>query len=591
MHLSLNIKSVSATAITVLALVCTDAAQAEVKAVRIVSGLARPVFVTAPPGDADRIFIVEQKSGSTGRVRIFKNDTLLPTPFLTVSGLTTANEQGLLGLAFHPDYANNRKFYVYYTTTGGGPAGQSVVEEYQASVADPDVADPATARTILHFDQPQDNHNAGWIGFGPNDGYLYIATGDGGGGGDDDAGHTAGIGNGQDITENWLGKILRIDVDGDDFVEADRNYAVPADNPFADAPDGSPVTGDDEIWAYGLRNPYRCSFDRANGDLLIADVGQSAWEEVNYQPAGAPGGENYGWRLKEATHCFNPSSNCDPGGLTEPIYEYGHNSNTNNAFSCGNPPVLPLGCSITGGYVYRGVIPSLAGRYFFADYCSDRIVSFEIVGGAAVNCLDHTVEFDPGGGLDLDSISSFGEDDAGELYICDLQDGEVFKIVEDADGDGVSDSVDNCPATPNPDQANNEGDADGDACDDDDDNDTVLDGDDNCPFDSNLDQADNDADGVGDACDLCPDTSVTLPVDADGCPLPIPGDADGDLDVDQEDFGTFQECLSGSGVEQDDPGCVSAKLDGDQDVDQDDFDIFAACMTGADVQGHPNCAP
>ncbi|MDM8007602.1 MAG: PQQ-dependent sugar dehydrogenase [Phycisphaerae bacterium] len=481
---------------------------AAVRTIRIASGLSRPVFVTSPPGDAQRQFVLEQH---VGRIRIIKDGTLLPTAFLTVAGVTMGNEQGLLGLAFHPQYASNRRFYIYYTTTGGGPAGQSIVAEYQASAADPDLADAGSARVILHFDQPQSNHNAGWIGFGPNDGYLYIASGDGGGTGDDDAGHTVGTGNGQDTTDNWLGKILRIDVNGDDFpADSLRNYAIPAANPFAGVP------GDDEIWAYGLRNPWRCAFDRANGDFYIADVGQGAWEEVNYQPAASTGGQNYGWRLKEGFHCFNPSTNCDPGGLTDPVHEYSHTQ----------------GCSITGGIVYRGSIPEIQGVYFFADHCSDQIWSFRIVGGAVTELTERTAEMVPGGSLSILSISSFGEDADSEMYICDLDGGEVFKVVSDADGDGVPD-----------------------------------------------------------LSDLCPNTIEGVTVDANGCPPLVPGDIDRDGDVDADDLDLFALCASGPGVpDNGSPTCQLADLDPDGDVDQSDFSVLQRCLTAPNDPGDPNCA-
>ncbi len=492
----------------VVALVVARAGQAAVRTIRVSSGLARPVFVTSPPGDAERVFVLEQH---TGNIRIIKNGTLLPTAFLTVAGVTTGNEQGLLGLAFHPQYAGNRRFYIYYTTSGGGPAGQSIVAEYQASAVNPDLADAATARVILRFDQPQSNHNAGWIGFGPSDGYLYIASGDGGGTGDDDAGHTVDVGNGQDTTDNWLGKILRIDVNGDDFpADSLRNYTVPPTNPFVGLP------GDDEIWAYGLRNPWRCVFDRANGDFYIADVGQSQWEEVNYQPAAAPGGRNYGWRLKEGTHCYNPATNCDPGGLTDPVHEYSHTE----------------GCSITGGVVYRGAIPELQGQYLFADYCSNTIWSLRIAGGTAIELTNRTAALAPGGGLSITSIASFGEDAGGEMYICDLGGGEVFKVVADTDGDGVLD-----------------------------------------------------------ASDLCPNTIPDVTVDANGCPPVVPGDFDRDGDVDGGDLDVFELCASGPGIPHDDsPACQNADLDPDNDVDQADFSIFQRCLSGSNSPGDPNCA-
>lgn len=495
-------------------------ARAAVRTIRVVSGLTRPVLVTAPPGDTERLFIVEQFSGTTGRITLFKDGFVNDAPFFTVTGLATDNEQGLLGLAFHPDYANNRKFYVYYTLPGGGAGGQSIVEEYQASEENPDIADPNPLRTILVVPQPQTNHNAGWMSFGPNDGYLYIAFGDGGGGGDDDPGHTSGTGNGQDITDNLLGKILRIDINGDDFpADPLRNYAIPPTNPFVG------VTGDDEIWAYGLRNPWRNSFDRATGDLYIADVGQREWEEINYQPASSTGGENYGWRCREATHPYNSSGNCGTSTLVDPVYEYGHSTNNGNAFSCGTPPT---GCSVTGGYVYRGSIPELQGRYFFADYCSARIVSFRIVGGMATDCQDHTSQFAPGDGLSIGSITSFGEDGAGELYICD-RGGEVFKIAADTDNDGIVDEQDQCPGT-------------------------------------------------------IPCASV----DANGCPPSIPGDVDRDGDVDGDDIDAFVDCSSGPEVSAA-AECMVLDIDGDMDVDQSDYGTVQRCLSGANACGDPSC--
>jgi len=257
-------------------------------ATRVANNLQRPVFVTAPTNDSQRLFVVEQH---TGRIRVLDltNLDIRSTPFLTVPDVSTGYEQGLLGLAFHPDYGSNGYLYVDYTDAGG----TTRVVRYQVS-ADPNVADPNTALPILAIDQPQSNHNGGWIGFGP-DGYLYIASGDGGAGNDQGPGHTEPDGNGQDITDNWLGKLLRIDVDGDAFPgDPMRNYAIPPTNPFVG------IDGDDEIWAYGLRNPWRCSFDRLTGDLYIGDVGQNAREEINVYPASEPGGANFGCRRTRA---------------------------------------------------------------------------------------------------------------------------------------------------------------------------------------------------------------------------------------------------------------------------------------------------
>ena len=372
--------------------------------------LERPIFLTHAPDD-NRLFILEKR----GRIRIIKDGVLLPTPFLDIDslvggGTSDFDERGLLGLTFAPDYQSSGYFYVNYTNG----AGNTTVARYTVS-ANPDIADPASAHTIIVIDQPQSNHNGGWIDFGPG-GCLFIGMGDGGGAGDNGFGHTAGVGNGQDITDNLLGKMLRLDVTGDDFPDDDnRNYAIPADNPFVG------ITGDDEIWAFGLRNPWRNSFDRDTGDLWIADVGQSSWEEINVQPANSSGGENYGWRCREGMHDFDTSGDCSQTPFTEPIYEYGHNQ----------------GCAITGGYVYRGcAVPDLQGTYFFADYCSSRIWSFRYDGTTVTEFTDRTSELSPGGGLSIATLSSFGEDAAGELYILDQTDGEIFKIVRADGGSG-----------------------------------------------------------------------------------------------------------------------------------------------------------
>jgi glucose/arabinose dehydrogenase len=370
--------------------------------VRIATGLARPVFITAPQGDLTRAFVVEQH---TGRIRILRLATksVDPTPFLTVAGVSTGNEQGLLGLAFHPDYASNGYFYVNYTDP------DTKIVRYQAS-ADADVADPASATLVLSYLQPQANHNGGWLAFG-SDGFLYVAAGDGGGSDDNDIGHTAGTGNAQDITGNLLGKILRIDVDANDAPSG--TYGIPPANPFAG------VTGDDEIWAYGLRNPWRAAFDPLTGDLYIADVGQGAWEEVDYQPAAGAGGDNWGWRCREGAHDFNFAGDCATATLLDPIHEYPQGG-------------TPDRCAITGGEVYRGsVIPGLSGTYFFADFCSGQIWSLRVQGGVATQVMERTQELAPETGA-IERVTSFGRDDLGEIYIVDRLGGEVFKIVPGA---------------------------------------------------------------------------------------------------------------------------------------------------------------
>ncbi len=375
--------------------------------IRIANGLNKPLFVTHAPNDFQRIFIVEQ----CGKIRILRNGQLLTPAFLDVDTISLCpggrGEAGLLGLAFHPDYAANGRFFINYVNN----SGNIVIAGYTVS-SNPDIAN-STATTILTISHPAyTNHYGGWMAFGP-DGYLYIATGDGGW---QFVTTPDPANNAQDVTDQLLGKILRIDVDADDFTgEPNRNYAIPPDNPFVDA------VGDDEIWAYGLRNPWRCTFDADTGDLYIADVGHSDWEEIDFQNAGSPGGRNYGWKCMEGTHCTTYGGcTCSSPALTLPIHEYGH---------VGDPPT---GCSITGGEVYRGcAIPELFGMYFYADYCTNEIWSFRY-NGAVVDLLQRTADFVPPDPLEIHSISSFGKDAAGELYICDLGGGEVFKIIPGA---------------------------------------------------------------------------------------------------------------------------------------------------------------
>ncbi len=378
---------------------------------RIASGLANPLFVTAPAGDTSRIFILEQHTGDIEIVALATR-TRRTTPFLDVTNLSTGEEQGLLGLAFHPDYSSNGFFYVYVTHSSGA----TELRRYSVSAGDPNLADPSSMRLVLTFSQPQSNHNGGWIGFGP-DGYLYVASGDGGNAYDSGSGHTSGTGNAQDVTSNLLGKILRLDVDGDDFPsDANRNYAIPPDNPFVG------VTGDDEIWAYGLRNPWRCSFDRVTGDLWIADVGQQTREEINLQPATSGGGENYGWRLREGTISTPSVGGARPPGAIDPIYDYAHGFGSTEGYS------------VTGGYVYRGPVTELVGHYFFADYLTEQIWSLAFDGSApgafdGTNYTDfqnRTLSLTPDIGA-INTITSFGEDAEGNLYIVDRA-GEVFRL-------------------------------------------------------------------------------------------------------------------------------------------------------------------
>jgi len=371
--------------VSVLA-VATPAA-ATLTTVRVAQGLSGPVFVTAPPGDTSRLFIVEF---NTGRIKILKNGSVLSTPFLDIGSLVTNNTNfGLLGLAFHPQYQSNGYFYVQYVDNAFLPT----VARYTVS-GDPDVANAGSALTVIQISAIVD-HQGGTIAFGP-DGYLYVGFGDG---------QSADPSNKAQNDGDLHGKLLRLDVDGG------TPYTIPATNPFVGA--GNPL---DEIWAKGFRNPFRFTFDRYTGDLYIGDVGQFAREEVDFQPAASGGGENYGWRLMEGSLCFNPPTSCDPGGLTAPIYEYGH-----TAFPCAG--------SITGGSVYRGTsLPGFNGRYFFADYCSAKIWSFRYDGATLTELTDRTAELAPGGGLQINVPTAIGEDGLGELYIVDMG-GEVFKII------------------------------------------------------------------------------------------------------------------------------------------------------------------
>ena len=347
---------------------------------KVAGSLPFPVFVGAPPGD-DRLFI----GTKDGQIHIIKDGATLIEPFLDIRALTLNNgEQGLLGLAFHPEYATNGLFYVHYSDRHG----DTKIFEYQVG-SNPNLADIETARLIFFTIQPASNHNGGMLAFGP-DGYLYIGLGDGGGANDR-------YGNGQ-RPDTFLGTLLRVDVDGGDRVEG-FGYAIPPDNPFVDG------GGAAEVWAYGLRNPWRFSFD---GDLLyIGDVGQNQWEEIDVASA-TDAGLNYGWSIMEGTHCFSPGSGCATDGLQLPVVEYSHGE----------------GCSVTGGYAYRGeAIPELDGRYFYSDYCGGWLRSFLYENGEATDPMDHTGQVGA-----LASVTSFGTDGFGEIYVTSAA-GDVWKLV------------------------------------------------------------------------------------------------------------------------------------------------------------------
>ncbi len=346
---------------------------------QVAAGLSAPLDLTAPPGDVTRLFIAEQ----TGAVRIVENGTLLPTPFLDLSGaISCCGERGLLGIAFHPNYPADGRLVVHYTALNG----DSRVSAFTVS-GNPNIADPASEQLILQISQPASNHNGGQVAFGP-DGHLYLSLGDGGGA--DDAFMT-----GQSRT-TLLGSILRIDIDGA------APYTVPADNPYAGHP-----TFRHELWNWGLRNPWRFSFDPVTGDMYIGDVGQGSFEEIDFQPAASSGGENYGWSIMEGFSCFQANS-CDQTGLVLPLYDYSHDNGA---------------CSVTGGYVYRGNdIPEINGHYFFADFCAGWVRSLVVTAGAAGQLVEWPA-LAPGS-----TITSFGVDARGELYL--VGGGAVHRIVK-----------------------------------------------------------------------------------------------------------------------------------------------------------------
>lgn len=387
------------------------------------TGLADPVFLTHAPGDPDRIFVVDRgpviaANRRAGSIVILDRATGVarPDPFfeITTSG---DSERGLIGLAFHPDFQNNGTFFVAYTDL----AGDSTIERYTVSASNPDLADLSSGEIVIKVDQPAANHNGGWLGFSPVNGYLYASIGDGGGGGDP-------FETGQDLT-SLLGTILRLDIDGDDFpADPNRNYAIPAGSPFPSLTFPAALP---EIWAWGLRNPWRNSFDRDTGDFLIADVGQDRREEINFQPAGDPGGNNYGWDCIEGNLPFE-TTGCFGDGVefTPPLLDYEHGGVN--------------GCSITGGYVYRGcAMPEADGLYFYGDFCSGTVWTLDMTDGVAGTPVVQSRLALPGFRL-----VSFGEDFYGELYSVDIG-GTIRKIlpdraVPDIDNNFLADECERC---------------------------------------------------------------------------------------------------------------------------------------------------
>ena len=392
MHLAISALNGLVVAVVMVGVCAVDACAGTIplRSIPVASGFTQPLFVTAAPGDRDRLFIIER----AGRIRIIRDGEILTDSFLDIRGavVSAGSEQGLLGLAFHPDYASNGFFYVNYTAEDG-LTDRTVVSRFTVS-ANADSADAASEMELMTFSQPVFNHNGGMMAFGPNDGFLYISTGDGGGANDLQ-------GNAQNLN-TLLGKMLRIDVDGG------NPYAIPPSNPFVNDDDAR-----DEIWAYGLRNPWRFSFDRETGDMYIGDVGQGAREEIDFQPASSVGGENYGWKNAEGFACRGGNGSCGSDeGFIAPILDYARTD----------------GRSVTGGYVYRGrAIPGLEGTYFYADHVTSRVWSLRFDGETITEFQDRTDEF-AGDSSSPRGIASFGEDARGELYLCSYSTGQIFKI-------------------------------------------------------------------------------------------------------------------------------------------------------------------
>jgi uncharacterized protein (TIGR03437 family) len=360
----------------IAALAVAAAFAQELRTTQVASGISAPTDIQSANDGTDRLFLAQQN----GIVRILRGGAIVSQPFLDLRSKTTGTgERGLLGLAFPPGFAQTQRFYVHYTDL----RGDTTLALYRVS-SDPDVADAASEAVLLKVTQPFSNHNGGQIGFGP-DGYLYFALGDGGSGGDPQ-------GHGQN-RNSLLGKILRLDVESEPGA-----VRIPPGNPFVNVSGARP-----EIWAFGLRNPWRFAFDRDTGDLWIADVGQNTYEEVNFQPASSRGGENYGWNRMEGAHCY--TANCNRQGLTLPVAEYTHAQG---------------GCSVTGGHVYRGRLsPGLRGIYLYGDLCSGRIWGIERQGDGWANRLLLTSGF---------TITTFGQDEAGEVYVANANTGTIHRI-------------------------------------------------------------------------------------------------------------------------------------------------------------------
>ncbi|MFO0873363.1 MAG: PQQ-dependent sugar dehydrogenase [Phycisphaerales bacterium] len=551
-----------------------------IKTKRIVSGLAYPTRVVFAPGDDTHMYIVQK----AGKIVIFdlSTNTLQATPFLdidpiVVGGASVSDEQGLLGLAFHPDWPNTPYFYVYYTSVAG--SGDDTLARYTALSAT--AADPASAYPIKSWDDPFTNHNGGCLRFG-TDGYLYLSVGDGGSA--NDPGNRA-----QTIVNMPLGKMLRIDINGDDFpADPTKNYAIVPTNPFVG------TVGDDEILFYGLRNPWCWSFDRLTNDYWIGDVGQNAWEEIDFAPAGSSG-LNFGWRCTEGSTCTGLTGcTCNGPTLTAPVHVYDHGATGGN--------------SVTGGVVYRGCeIPEAQGVYFFGDYGSGRFWSFKYVNGVKTLFTVQTTKFTPSIDVPPQTLNQqvyFAEDNHGEVYIVDhggATSGQVFRMVRDpaaaplpdCDGDGISDLCaitngaadcngngvpDSCDIAADPAQ-----DCDGngqlDACE-------IAGGTaqdcngngkpDSCDIASGFAQ-DCNANGKPDSCDIADGSSMDANANGvpDECEPSLPGDLNGDGHVDGADLGlmlgVWGECTGTP---------CAGDLNGDGVVDGADLGSLLGAWTG-----------
>jgi glucose/arabinose dehydrogenase len=391
-------------------LASADLAHADPKltATTVATGLTTPVYVTAPPGDPSRVFVVER----SGAIRVVDTSTgtVAPVPFLSYTDVSTDTEQGLLGMAFSPNYAQNGLFYTYRSNL----AGDIVVEGLQVS-ADPNLADPTSAQVVFTEPHQAVYHYGGWLGFGPLDGHLYISVGDGG-----------DLTNAQNSSALY-GKILRIDVNADGFPDDPaKNYAIPATNPFANG------GGAGEVFAYGLRNPWRAGFDGQTGDLYVGDVGENTIEEIDLIPASSGGGQNFGWSLLEGDL---PTGLGDPTGqdLVAPLHQYARD----------------VGSSVTGGNVFRGdnIGGGLQGAYFFGDFISGKLWSLRVVDGQVTELEDRTLELAPLDGNPILNPAGFGEDGLGRIYIADFSSGGIFRIdavpaAADPDRNGVVDLTD-----------------------------------------------------------------------------------------------------------------------------------------------------